>query len=84
VELVDNHRANCPPQGKDDARHRRSGLFSSSFPSSWLMIATPSELVASNGRGICHFIDRIKSGGWGFPIPGAAAFMRALRLSLSE
>jgi hypothetical protein len=55
VELVDNHRANCPPQGTDDARHRRSSLFSSSFPSSWLMIATPFELVASNGQGICHY-----------------------------
>lgn len=53
VELVDKHRANCPPQGKDDARRRRGGLSSSSFPSSWLMIATLFELVASNSQGVC-------------------------------
>lgn len=27
VELVDKHRANCPPQGKDGARHRGRDLI---------------------------------------------------------
>jgi hypothetical protein len=33
---------------------------------------------------VCAYIDRIMSGGWGFPISAAAAFMRALRFRLSE